>query len=369
MMFTGYWAGVVALAGFILMIALVKLAKSKFNIPSARKAIHTGGGILAMSFPWLGEWNYILPAVIVACFILIMLRSTSKFKKDKNKAASGDFLYDTGDLKSYGEVIFPVVMVLLTWLTKLNPFLFVTPMAILALSDSSAALLGSKYGKVNMACKGEDKKTKFGSLVFFVTCLIIVPTSALLFTDLALKNILIISFMVAITATIFEMTSSHGMDNLLVPLSTFLVLNGLVALPYETILIKLAYCSIIFVVFSLPYIAGLVSAFSYFQVAIMLSISIISACWYAAISIMVVSLAITFVQKYIKKLNICIVKPSIVCSTYSIILLSIFSAGLIPSGLTAGLFYIGNLFLISVTLININKFLPAPKHKKNQVTA
>ncbi|NCC87502.1 MAG: hypothetical protein EOM05_06490 [Clostridia bacterium] len=369
MMFTGYWASVVALSGFILMIVLVKLAKSKFNIPSARKAIHTGGGLLAMTFPWLGEWNYILPAVIVACFILLTLRSTSKFKKDKNKTASGDFLYDTGNLKSYGEVIFPIVMALLIWLTKLNPFLFVTPMAILALSDSSAALLGSKYGKANMACKGEDKKTKFGSLVFFVTCLIIVPTTALLFTDLALKNILIISFMVAIAATIFEMTSSHGMDNLLVPLSAFLMLNGLVDLPYETILIKLAYSSIVFVAFALPYFVGLVSAFSYLQLAMMISISVIGSCWYATISIIVVSLSITFVQKYIKKLNICIVKPSILCSTYSIILLSISSAGLIPSGLTAGLFYVGNLFLISFTLININKFLPTPKRKKSQVTA
>jgi|GEM_PF-1899987 len=368
-MFTGYWAGVVALSGFILMIVLVKLAKRKFNIPSARKAIHTGGGLLAMSFPWLGEWNYILPAVIVACFILIGFRLTSKLKKDKSKAASGDFLYDTGDLKSYGEVIFPVVMAFLIWLTKLNPFLFVTPMAILALADSSAALLGSKYGKVNMACKGEDKKTKFGSLVFFVTCLVIVPTTALLFTDLALKNILIISLVVAITATIFEMTSSHGMDNLLVPLSTFLMLNALVDLSYEKILINFAYMTIIFVVLSLTHIAKLVSTFSYLQFAMMLSVSLVSACWYAATSIIVVSLAIIFVQKHIKKLNICIVKPSIVCSTYSVILLSMFSAGLIPSELTSGLFFAGNLLLILVTLRNINKFLPAQKRQKQTAIA
>ena len=365
-MIKGYWAGVVALVGFILMIGFVKFAKRKFNIPSARKAIHMGGGILAMSFPWLGEWNHILPAVVVACFILMALRFTSKFKKDEEQSASGDFLYDTGDLNSYGEVIFPVVMAVLTWVTRLNPFLFVTPMAILALSDSSAALLGSKYGKENMAYKGEDKKTKFGSLVFFATCMIIVPMSALAFTDLAIKNILIISLMVAITATVFEMTASHGMDNLLVPLSTYLMLNSLVHLTYEEILMRFAYMAMIFMVASLAQTAKLVSTFSYLQFAIMLSVSLVSACRYAATSVIIVSLAITFVQKYIKKLNICIVKPSIVCSCYSVIVLVMFSARIIESVLAAVLFYAGNFLLISITLRNINKFLPSAKKKTKQ---
>ncbi len=368
-MIKGYWAGAVALFGFVLMIAFVKFAKRKFNIPSARKAIHTGGGVLAMSFPWLGEWNHILPAVVVACLILFALRFTTKFKKDENTVASGDFLYDTGDLNSYGEVIFPVVMAFLIWVTKLNPFLFVTPMAILALSDSSAALLGSKYGKENMAYKGEDKKTKFGSLVFFATCLIIVPISALAFTNLALKNILVISFMVAITATIFEMTASNGMDNLLVPLSTYLMLNSLVNLSYEEILIKFAYMAMIFMVLSLTHTAKLVSTFSYLQFSMMLSISLVSACWYAATSVIIVSLAITFVQKYVKKLNICIVKPSIVCSCYSVVILAIFSAGIIPSRLTAIMFYVGNFLLISLTLRNINKFLPTQRKKAKPAMA
>ena len=367
-MFHGYWAGAAALGGFIAMLLAVILAKKKFNIPSARKAIHISGGLLAMLFPWLGKWNYILPAIVIACFILVALRLTSRFKKDKEAKASGDFLYDTGSLSSLGEVVFPMVMAFLTWVTRLDPFLFVTPMAVLALADSSAALIGSKYGKSNMASHGEDKKTQCGSFVFFGVCMIIIPVSALLLTDYDIRKIFIISLMAAAAATIFEMTSSHGMDNLLVPVSVFLMLDSLGDLSYEQILIKFAYVTMIFLVLSFTRLAKLFSTFSYLQFAMMLSISLISACWYAAASVTFVSLLITFEQKIIKKMNVCIVKPSIMCSCYSIVVLAIYNAGIIPAHPAAVLFFAGNFILIGYTLYKINDFLPA-HHKKQQIMA
>lgn len=363
-MITGYWAGLVVLVCFGIMIGAIKLAKKKFNIHSARKAFHRGGGILAMTFPWVGKWNYILPAILLACVVLIILRLTTKYKKNKESASYGDFLYDTGSLKSYGEVVFPMVMAFLTWITKLDPFLFVTPMAILTFADSSAALVGAKYGKTNMACTGEDKKTQCGSMVFFATCMIIVPICSFLLTDLSWYKIVIISLMVAVSATIFEMTASRGMDNLLIPLTTFLMLKSLKDLSYNAILIKFSYIAMIFLLLFLTRIAKLVSTFTYLQLAMMISISLVSACWYAAASIIVVSLLITFVQKAIKKLHVCIVKPSIICICYSVILLCLFSAQILPSSITAELFFIGNLLLIGYTLLNINNFLPSKHHEK-----
>lgn len=365
-MFKGYWAAVVIFTVFVSMLGLVKLVSKHFHLPSSRKAIHLGGGLLACTFPWMGAWNYVLPAPVLACVVLFALRFASKRgmkKKAVQQEAVGNeyFLYDTGNMDSYGEVVFPVVMAFLVWITRLEPFLFVTPMAILAISDTAAALIGSKYGKTSIASFGEDKKTRLGSLMFVLFSFAIVALNAALMTGYGWRKSLLLAFMVSIAAAIFEMTGSNGMDNFLVPVAVFILLSVLTPMNYQQILVSYAYMSMLFVVLYLVYITKMISLFSYFQFSMMLGVCILVHMWTAAICVGFAFLILTFEQRHNIKISVAIVKPFVICNSVTIGILGIYQAGILSEKVAALLIICDTIFLLPFTLLFIDRFVSAPE--------
>lgn len=323
-LFKGIWGGIFCFLGFVMFIPIIIILKEKNLLISSRKTIHIIGGLFAASFPWLAEWKYVLFAEILATFGMLGFRITSIIGQRHKKKALGDFLYDTGSLESYGEVLFPVTTVALTWLTQLTPFLFSTPILVLSLSDSCAALFGKRYGHNCISKEGEDKKTISGSLAFFISSFLIIFIMELIFQNTSLKCVLLTALITALLSTGFEMSSSFGTDNLLVPLSMFLLLYSWEGAPAHYILEQFAYLALLFLPLFLFWFLNIISSFLYFQLSAILGLAVIYRNWGALVSILIGGLCIILFQRNRKNYKSYTVRPMILISIFILVCLCSF---------------------------------------------
>ncbi len=114
------------------------------------------------------------------------------------------------DKRSYGTILFPLSVALITYLSHSKTEIFIVSLAPMFFSDPIASMLGSKFPYMRMI----NNKTVIGSLGFMLSSFVI----ALFVT----KNVLL-SFTFACILSIVELLSSRGLDNLSVPTVAFVV--------------------------------------------------------------------------------------------------------------------------------------------------
>lgn len=186
----------------------------------ARKLIHILVGIWAAWLPmWLG-WRSI---IVLGCmlFIGVFVVERLKFIRSIRSVSRS----------TVGEYLFPVTMILLALFFK-NNIIFAAAMLMLGLSDGMAAVIGTRYGKKTTFKVMGNKKSKHGTVTFFVLSTAIFvwalwaihPTLVLSsLSSVMVTFFLALSFSVVTTAA--ELTGQKGIDNLSVPLLTAIALK------------------------------------------------------------------------------------------------------------------------------------------------
>jgi phytol kinase len=201
---------VIAYLGMLLIIAEGVNRIIRPNVEITRKIVHIGSGNVILFAWWLNiPVSVIIMASIIACitaiasYFLPILPSVNSVGR-----------------KSFGTLFYAISIGLLSiwfWETG-NPEYTVIGILIMSWGDGLAALIGKKWGKHPYQLWG-NKKSWEGSLTMTVVSFIIVSL-ILLYTVGNLGQIYLIALIVAISATILEMVSQWGIDNLTVPLAS-----------------------------------------------------------------------------------------------------------------------------------------------------
>ena len=203
-----------------LLVVLVSFAQKRlhFSAEFSRKIIHIFMGAICMSFPWIFQHVISVQILgIAAAIALALLRS----KKLKIKIASALFSVERS---SIGELLFPLSVVWLFTIAHQSPILYLISLLLLTFADAFSALVGTKYGQLHYKTLSGNK-TLEGSLTFFCVAFFCCFIPLFLSTEYSLIQILLISLTVSLISTFLEGIASHGLDNLLIPIATYLALD------------------------------------------------------------------------------------------------------------------------------------------------
>jgi phytol kinase len=186
----------------------------------ARKIIHIFVGVWGAWLPlWLGWRSIVVLGIMLMCGVFVV--SKLKFIKSIRSVSRS----------TAGEYFFPLAMILLAIFFK-NDIIFAAAMLQMGLADGLAAVIGTRYGKKTSFKVFGSKKTKHGTVTFFVVSTVILtlalwrlqPMAA--FSDIISAAVtLILASSIATVLTIAELTGQKGLDNISVPLLTAITLS------------------------------------------------------------------------------------------------------------------------------------------------
>ncbi|MFP3942564.1 MAG: diacylglycerol/polyprenol kinase family protein [Alphaproteobacteria bacterium] len=221
----GLWASMLVVAGFLLMLRTVgKISRRLGSGPETkRKAVHLGTGLVSLSFPWLFPSPlWFLAAMGSMLGVLMTLRLLPSQQRR-------DAVLHGVERQSLGDVCFLVSIVVLYFLSRGEPVLYVIPLAVMTLSDALAAMVGTRHGRRAYPTH-DGVKSWEGTAVCLGSAFVV--TLSLLWSLAGLPFIpaLLIALNLAAVAAIVEGISWNGLDNLLLPLTIYFLLDGFLIL-------------------------------------------------------------------------------------------------------------------------------------------
>lgn len=224
------WLGIgLVLAIFSVLFGSLWLLR-RFGSPNpelTRKLLHIGMGLTTLSLPWL--FNEAWPVVLLAglsIITLLAMRLVPFLKESVGGVVAGVKRF------SLGEVYFPLAVALLFVLFQRDSttspdrklMLYCIPLLLLTLADATAALIGTRYGQWRYPTADGEKSAE-GSLGFFFSGFFSVHIPLLLFTDVGRAETLLIAVLLAWLSMMFEAIAWRGLDNLILPLVSYLLLK------------------------------------------------------------------------------------------------------------------------------------------------
>lgn len=215
----------------IITLSTLGVKKGKLSAEMARKLVHVGMGLLCLSFPWL--FNSATEVQTLAGIAVITLLS---LRLSKLRHTLGTSLFSVERI-SIGELLFPLAVSWLFTLSQGNTALYITPLLLLTLADTAGALGGIKYGKTTYTTTAATKSLE-GSLCFLLIAFPCITLPLYLSTDLSLGTIIFLALTVSLLNMAIEGASGHGLDNLLIPIGSFLLLDYYITLPNNAIFIR-----------------------------------------------------------------------------------------------------------------------------------
>ncbi len=186
----------------------------------ARKFIHIGVSnwwILAMIF-FKGE-NAVWFAIIAPITFIIL--NYLSYRLNLLKAM------ERGGKGNLGTVYFPIsllILVIISFGILERPEFGAFGILILGYGDGLAAVIGKKYGKKQLMFG----KSLEGTLTMFIASLIV--SSVLLLVTTTLSTWILIALIISLSATLIELFTPKGLDNLSVPLGTSVILYLILAI-------------------------------------------------------------------------------------------------------------------------------------------
>ncbi len=191
-------------------------ARRSLKPEEARKAAHVYVGCVTLFLPlWFDERWPVIVIGVFALSLMVFVRYVSQLKK-----SVGSILHAV-QRDSFGELYFPVAVVLLFVLSHEQPVFYVIPLLILTFADASAALVGVAYGKHNMASGEEDRKSIEGGVTFLLIAFLCTLLPLLIASNIDPLNMILIALIISVLVTIVESVAYKGSDNLLIPLLTY----------------------------------------------------------------------------------------------------------------------------------------------------
>jgi phytol kinase len=199
---------------FTVLIGSARLpAIHKISDESRRKMLHIAAGILAMGLRAV----FTRPApVIVLCVAVLVALIAMRFSKKR--------IYDA-DRFSLGELCIPIAAAFLFVASAGDAVNYNVPLAILTFADSTAAIAGQRCPAGRIRILGQ--KTLAGSVAFFAIAFLLTLGGVVFFTEVSSGTAFAMALIVAFDLTVVELVCRYGLDNLLVPLAGFFLLNTL----------------------------------------------------------------------------------------------------------------------------------------------
>lgn len=176
---------------FLCFFFILEIFKRKVKIHAeyTRKIAHLCTGLAAILFSyWLKANEFILVTSIF--FVFFLVARSKKFLKAIN----------IHHRITYGEVTYPLGLIVLSLNLYQLKKIFITGVLILAVPDAIAGIAGFKLQK--------KRKSLIGSLIYFLVALVILCLNP------NLKNSVLLAFIL----TLVEFISPWGLDNFTVPL-------------------------------------------------------------------------------------------------------------------------------------------------------
>jgi phytol kinase len=189
-----------------------------------RKLLHVGMGTVTLTFPWLFDavWPVLMLAILSVA-LLVCLRLVPALRNGVGQVLHGVRRF------TLGEICFVVAVTVLWLLHVLDPLadpgrrrlLYVVPVLLLTFADSAAALVGVYLARCHYALPG-GSRSREGSAAFFVVAVpcVLVP---LLLAGAGWEAVAV-AVVIAWLATLLEAIAGAGLDNLVLPLVTYLLL-------------------------------------------------------------------------------------------------------------------------------------------------
>lgn len=220
-MFTQIGLTFIFFIAFLLLLTFNEMVYRRLMLKGeiTRKFAHFTSTLSTITFPYLFNDHWYVLMLAIFFFGLLFISRNKTFLKS---------IHDINRV-SVGSYLLPAAIYITFLFSHLlnNKFLFILPMLVLAICDPVAGILGINLQQYNHKIRifnHELQKTWLGSLSFFVSCFVI-SLIALYFNleSLSIK-IFGLAFAIALVSTLAELVSWKGIDNLLIPLSVFVVL-------------------------------------------------------------------------------------------------------------------------------------------------
>jgi phytol kinase len=128
------------------------------------------------------------------------------------------------DRASLGDVYFLTSIPVLFSVAPVT-LLYVVPLLVLTFADALAALIGVRYGRRRYEGVNGVKSVE-GSTAFFVVAFFSAHVPLLLFSDVGRAESLLIALLVGFQVMLLEAVAWDGIDNLFIPLGTYIILRG-----------------------------------------------------------------------------------------------------------------------------------------------
>jgi dolichol kinase len=201
---------------FLLLVVVSHVLYKVFNISSenSRKLLHVSGGVLALFAPVFFTSHWWVLILCSLAFLLLLFTYIKKWIPAIHETSRS----------SIGSVIFPVPLYLCFFIAenRNDELLFYLPISFLTISDAIAQWTGEKWGTHSLQLM-HKQKTLIGSTGFAISALLIATGWAIAFR-LGFEQIILIAFTTSSIATVTELISTKGWDNITVPLITVVCL-------------------------------------------------------------------------------------------------------------------------------------------------
>lgn len=206
------------LYGLVLSLLLVPtlwgialLVKKLFNVSNktTRKIIHIGMGaywIIAMIYFENVLTSLIAPIIYLLLNIISYYYNLVKEIEDEKK-------------DNYGTIFYPlsiIIMVIFAFGIINKPYIGGIGILIMALGDGFAALIGMNVKSIEL----RNKRSLAGSITMFIVSFIVTLVISLVYSP---SLLLVKLILIPIVATLVELYSIKGMDNLTISISTSLI--------------------------------------------------------------------------------------------------------------------------------------------------
>lgn len=228
--------------GLVLLILLIFLRatslageKCKISPELLRKAVHIGLGLTCLTFPWLFATvcEIVILGVAVTA-VLGVIRSRPALR-----VWFGGGLYGV-ERNSAGDLLFGLAVVFLFIAARSEPALYVLPLLIMTLADSAAALAGVSFGRHSFVVPA-GRKSWEGMLAFFGVTVLLVTVILQGLTDTGPAEAVGVALIMGLVICMAEAVAWHGLDNLLVPLGSYLLLGQLAGKNFSQLAVTLLF--------------------------------------------------------------------------------------------------------------------------------
>lgn len=201
---------IVIITFIILLINELLWRRQKVHHEFSRKFVHIIVGSFIAFWPFIITYNQIRFLSITFIAVIIISKKFNIFRAIHSVERS-----------TQGEFYFALAVGLMTYIAP-NHWIYTISLLFMSLADGLAAVIGVRYGRTNQYLIFGQVKSVAGTLTFLIVSLLVL---VMYHFNMGVNVFKPLYFAIICLATAIENVGLYGTDNLLVPLSTGLLLR------------------------------------------------------------------------------------------------------------------------------------------------